>query len=431
MAISGGLTHGKTSVAGGGFRRGPYPRLYTCPREADRAREGGGLFVAAEILIIWPDTEAALTLAEALDGSSLQIRTRVVDTYPGPGFLRSLIGESDTNVIAVVVGISNDVAADLLAEVVTVAPNVIPVAAARSLDASLIRAAMRAGAVEFLAPPFDLKQFEETIVRRTAADAPAESGQRIAVVPARATDGASMLAIHAAHVISRVAGASAVLVDCDLQCGSTCFRLGLKPAYTLADAIAHLDSLDDLWGKIATEWNEAHVLPAPDSSSVVAVDDEAKMIGVVESAARSYQHVVVDLPPALPDYCDAILLECAPICLVCTPDLTSLHLAQRKVKRLRELGVPKDTIRLVVNRADSRTSVRPGEIEKVAGLSIFAAIPNDFIAVSQAALEGGVVRADTPLGAAISGFACHVAGLEEKKPVGHERSSWARLLRLS
>ena len=234
--------------------------------------------------------------------------------------------------------------------------------------------------------------------------------------------------MHVAHAISSRMQEPCLLVDCDAECGSTAFRLGLSPDYTLADAVHRLEALDDLWERVTCEWQGAHVLPGPDADGMLSTEDHLQLATLAESACGAYEHVVLDLPPCLTEGIELLLVDCPSVHVVCTPDFTSLHLARRKTRRLLELGRNQESIHLILNRSDSNKEIRTQEVEKIVGLPVASTIPNDFTAVSRAALEGKLVPTDSRLGRALKAFTKELLGLDSEEPAA--RGGWGRLLRL-
>jgi Flp pilus assembly CpaE family ATPase len=89
------------------------------------------------------------------------------------------------------------------------------------------------------------------------------------------------------------------------------------------------------------------------------------------------------------------------------------------------MRVPKERIRLVVNRIDSRQSLGEKEIEQAVGLPVSCALSNDYSAVSTAALKGLLLGKETDLGKQLHTLACQIAGADAKQP---ETSGWKKLL---
>lgn len=380
----------------------------------------------SEVVIIWPEAVHLARLNDALANHVPGAAPRLIDHYPDPSELASLFGTASEG--AVVVGLDGTKAGVRTLEALRgLAPGLKPIAAAADLDASSVRAAMRVGAVEFLTPPFDADE-----LKRAFSDGGDRQGRGLGqvagFVPARMGDGASTIALHAAVNISRDLSQPAMLIDCDFECGTTAFRMGRNPPYTIIDAIARLDVLDDIWDQLAAEWNCAHVLLAPDRGPMLG-DLQLDAVGeIVRAAASRYPFVCVDFPAALYPACGAVLAACDVVHVVCTPDLTSLHLARRRLQRLIDVGTSLDLVRVVVNRGGSRHALPTSKIEEVLRAPIACTLPNDYDSASEAALKSDAVSSGSRLGKALKEFSAEMAGLEV---AGEDGSSggWTKFLR--
>lgn len=91
--------------------------------------------------------------------------------------------------------------------------------------------------------------------------------------------------------------------------------------------------------------------------------------------------------------------------VVCTPEITSLHLAKRLIERIRRLGRPGERVRLLVNRVGSWGSLETEQIRRVVGLDIDWALDNDYAAVRQASWSGGPISTTSALRAQLDQLA--------------------------
>lgn len=386
--------------------------------------------MARQLLIIWPDRDASAELQTALAEADVCDGIRILDAYPSKKEIPEICGPHARDVAAVVVGLSDDPAGTATLESLTAAvPEAVVMAAAKTLDAQLVRAALRAGASEFLAAPFDQTELRRSLKR--VADAGRAAGTAVCFLPARGNDGASTLAMHTADTVSRKLGKPALLLDCDVDCGSTSFRMGLTPPFCLVDAVSKSDLIDDVWPQLVSRWGGAEVLPGPDVDGALSQEDQLQIATVAESAARTYPFVMLDLPPALSEAMEVLLLSAATVCLTCSPDLTSLHLARRKIRRLAEIGVPDDSVRVVVNRVSRGQAVRAQDVEKIIGRPVFATILEDPAAAAPASLEGVPIDSNTALGQALESFAHDLIGLETEAGEDSAPRRWSRLFSLS
>ena len=384
--------------------------------------------MATPILIIWPASEQAGRLCEAVLRSGLGLRPKLIDQYPDRRTLAALLAEPDPPK-AVVVGMAlPETALQLLRTVKADAPGLMTAAADARESADLMRSVMRTGAADFLLPPFPRAEIERAFGPIAAKPDERPEGLLLAVMPCRGNDGASTVALHLAHALSKGPSRPALLVDCDIQCGVSAFRLGLKPSYSLADALAHADHLDEFLEKIAVRWRSFDLIAAPDSGLGLMGDQLGRLPQVLAQARRSYGAVIADMPPSLYAAGLEAMRGAQTLYLVCTPDLTSLHLARRRVNELLESGFEKNQLRVILNRFDSRRAVAPADIERVIGAPLFYQLANDFDGVHRAAVEGGLVMPESELGRDLEALAERVTGGADV--ADKHGSSWKKLLGL-
>jgi Flp pilus assembly CpaE family ATPase len=83
--------------------------------------------------------------------------------------------------------------------------------------------------------------------------------------------------------------------------------------------------------------------------------------------------------------------------LVCTPEITSLHLAREKYLYLKQLDLG-DRVSVLLNRCQKRSMITPQQIEQLLGLPVHMTFPNDYQGVQQALTEGRWVVPHSDLG---------------------------------
>lgn len=164
----------------------------------------------------------------------------------------------------------------------------------------------------------------------------------IAVTSAMPGEGKTTAALNLALVTAMGVGRRVLLVDCDLRRPKIHVALGLRPECGLAEVLADEFPLDR--AVIQVEGTSLSVLPVrrtPSNPSELLGSD--RMRALVEEVARSYDHVIFDLPPtlAMPDaktMCDLV----DGIVLVVRADQTSqddVAAALDVLDRRRILGV--------------------------------------------------------------------------------------------
>lgn len=384
--------------------------------------------MAADIVIVWPDPRGAGKLHSALLRASAKSSIQILAHYPSAGEMTTLLRDDEGETKIVIIGFTDEQRA---VQTIHNARNAVPgvglIAADLAESTGGLRAAMRAGASDYWTPPFDPTELARTLVEIFPAGQSDVDGRLVAFLPGQPGDGASTAALHFAEAISAGSKHPTLLIDCDLQCGTLGFRLGLRPDFTLLDAFGQGANLDDIWDRLATPWNSIRLLTAPENSFGLTGEHLEALPQIIESALRNFAFVVVDFPAALYRPCAGALRRADEICVVCAPEITSLHLTRRRFSDLNEWDVRADKVNLIVNRADSRNAAPVSELERSLSSAVRWQLPNSYETISRAALDGCTVGHDTPYGQAISKIAAEVAGFKLES----HRGGWRKLLSFS
>ena len=371
-----------------------------------------------QVIIISPDQGLARELVSAICGASAGTDPVVLSKYPTPADLRNLLQASDDSFGTVIVDLGIPEQALELVRVVTESfPQITAMAADVESKAESILGAMRAGAAEYLIPPFDTHQLRASLQQRARKErASRPKGKLVCFMPAQGGNGASTVALHTANAISRESDGKVLLIDFDFHSGTVAFRLRLKPEFTFFDAVARIDMIDELWPRIVSSCNGLDVLPSPAASTDIPRTMESNLLHeVFESATRVYSCVVVDMPNPLFSSSQYVLQQSDVVYLVATAEIMSLHLARRRINQLMQVQVPQEKIRLVVNRVGAKLGMDAADISKVVGASVDWRFSNDYSVVTDSYVKGVLISRSSTLGQEIDSFAFHVLGIEPKK----------------
>ena len=188
-----------------------------------------------QVIIISPDEGLARELVEAIRSVSPGGEPIVLSKYPTPGDLRNLLRSSEASFTAVIVDLGiPEQGLELVRAVSEGFPDIPAMAADVASKAESILGAMRAGAAEYLIPPFDTQLLRDTLQRRARKQrASRPKGKLVCFMPAQGGNGASTLALHAANAISRESDGKVLLIDFDFHSGTVAFRLRLKPSVSI------------------------------------------------------------------------------------------------------------------------------------------------------------------------------------------------------
>ncbi len=343
--------------------------------------------------------------------------------------VRSLIDSSSDPIAAVIADLTDEQAGlDVLKALRAVYSELVLAGAHLEPTAEMILNAMRAGASEFLTPPFDMKHLVTGArTPRTARDPQSQKGKVAAFMPAQSGNGASTAALHAAYAAAQELGEGRVLlVELDFHSSVLRERLKLEAEGGIGNILDRTTALDELWPKAIQTWNGVDLLAAPASSRTVACKNLHQIPGILAYAADHYSTVVLDLPSALMTSTREILGITDELFLICTPEVTSLHLARRRAAELTDLGMLKSAMHIVVNRVGGGQLLHMNDLAQVIGLPIYRSLDNDYLALNDAWEQAKLLSIEARLGKQL--YELGAAMVTAEQGAGEsQRRSWKTL----
>ncbi|HZP48376.1 MAG TPA: AAA family ATPase [Vicinamibacterales bacterium] len=268
-------------------------------------------------------------------------------------------------------------------------------AVAAANDPNLILQAMRAGANEFFAWPPEDEAFHGAI-RRTAARRETVQGARPAATTlvffgAKGGAGTTTIAVNCAVELARLSKRSTIIVDLKPGLGEVALSLGIRPRFTIIDAIDNLHRLDREFLKelVTTHKSGLEVLAGSDQFDRPGASDAGAMEEMFRLLAREYEYILIDAGSQINSCSLSALYTAEQLFLVANPDVPSVRNAQRLLDRVRQLGACGERVRFLMNRAAEPLPIPAKQIETAVGHPIHHTFPSDYKTVSTA-LNSGV-----------------------------------------
>ena len=309
-------------------------------------------------------------------------------------------------------------------------------AIAGQTDPDLILQAMRAGANEFFSWPPAEDAFHGA-VRRTAARR--ESAQAAARPPtstmvffgAKGGSGTTTVSVNSAVELARVTKRPTIIVDLKPCLGEVALFLGVRPRYTVIDAIENLHRLDrDFLKELVTKHKSGlEMLAASEQFDRPSANDGGAIEELLRVLAKTYDYILIDAGNAINSCTLAALYAADKIFFVANPDVPSIRNAQRLVERVRQLGAGGERVRILLNRASDPQMITPKQIETALGYSIHHTFPSDYKTVATA-LNSGVPLALTnhsEISAQFDSFTRLLINPSDKSPKGEPEKKRAML----
>lgn len=261
-------------------------------------------------------------------------------------------------------------------------PPLIVVGPAGSPDA--MRLAIRSGAKDFLAEPLQPEELAAAIVRlarerRHEAERPA--GSIDVVVGAAGGVGTSFIACNLAHLTVASAERSCLLLDLDVNYAPLAHFLDLKPERGLLEALDALETLDEhaLQGYVSRHRSGLHVMSTVPRAAVLARDLRTDRLAVLlHLLSNHYQHVLVDSPHHIDAMNATVFGMARNVLIVLQQSVLHLKNAARLIAILtQELGLPRERLRVILNRCSKRSAVQLEDVRHTLELPVFA-VPNHY-----------------------------------------------------
>jgi len=191
--------------------------------------------------------------------------------------------------------------------------------------------------------------------------------------------GKTVTATNLAAACAKFEGRKTLLLDLDLQFGDAAIMLGVEPEKTIYDLVVAPGELDSekLAGYTTKHACGLEVLPAPLRPEDAELVTEAKLGRLLEVARQSFDVIVVDTSPFFHGPMLATLDRTDELLLLCSLDVPTLKNLRLALQTLDLLSFPKQRVRIVLNRSNSKVGMKPNEVEGALGMKVRFEIPSD------------------------------------------------------
>jgi pilus assembly protein CpaE len=300
------------------------------------------------------------------------------------------------------------------------APSTAVLALHTHADSQVILNAMRAGAAEFLHPPFAeaLRPALERLgnERKTSTQSVRRGGRIIGFLSAKGGCGATTIACHTAVEIPSHTREKVLLADLDFDAGMVGFLLKSKSAYSISDAVRNTQRLDESYWKalVSNGFTGLEVITAPPPSPHHLIQPE-QLRFVLSFIRTQYDWVLLDLGRSLNLFSTSAIEETDELFLVTTVEVPAMHQAKLIVQRLLDSGYSRDRLHLLLNRAPKRYDITTEELERMLGAPVYATIPSDYFPLNERYSEGKLLDRGSNLGKHFTRLAMRITGVAEQK----------------
>ena len=204
-------------------------------------------------------------------------------------------------------------------------------------------------------------------------------GRIVTVFSPKGGTGKTVTATNLATALAKFEQRKTLLLDLDLQFGDAAIMLGIEPEKTIYDLVVAPGELDTekLSGYTTKHLSGLDVLPAPLRPEDAELVTEAKLGRLLEVARESYDCIVVDTSPFFHGPMLATLDRTDELLLLSSLDVPTLKNLRLALQTLELLSFPKQRIRIVLNRANSKVGMKQNEVESALGMKVRYEVPSD------------------------------------------------------
>jgi pilus assembly protein CpaE len=257
---------------------------------------------------------------------------------------------------------------------------------ASSSSAGLLEQALDADVADVLLLPqlvenivFAIRKATHTTKRHHDTGSSGRQGRIVTVFSPKGGTGKTVTATNLAAACAKFEGRKTLLLDLDLQFGDAAIMLGVEPEKTIYDLVVAPGELDTekLAGYTTHHACGLEVLPAPLRPEDAELVTEAKLGRLLEVARESFDTIVVDTSPFFHGPMLATLDRTDELLLLCSLDVPTLKNLRLALQTLDLLSFPKNRVRIVLNRSNSKVGMKPNEVEGALGMKVRFEIPSD------------------------------------------------------
>jgi pilus assembly protein CpaE len=340
------------------------------------------------VLIVEPHDGYATWLANALSGLTERV-VRAADPDEG----MAAVAAEGRDVLAAILGpsLSDRNALSLAGALQQGTPDVSVLLIRRQESGELIRQALKVGVKDVLSSASDENAVRAGAARaieiarvlrgRLGGGAPTDQngrapGRVVTVFSSKGGCGKTFLSTNLAVALGRT-GAEVALVDLDLHFGDVAIMLHLFPSHTIYDA-AQNPAMDALSMKSFLTHHDSGIwtLVAPTEPTIADTISPATIASILKLLRSAFDYVVIDTPPAFSEPVLGAFDESDWLVMLATLDVPSIKNLKLTLQTMELLHFPKNRMRVVVNRADSKVGLRLPDVEKLLSSPVDATIPS-------------------------------------------------------
>ncbi|MDH3679709.1 MAG: AAA family ATPase [Acidimicrobiia bacterium] len=322
-----------------------------------------------------------------LYGRSLPVRRIWSDQWRDPIEVAMDACAADPELVVVGADAGLDLTELVVPEIDRLFPSATILCLVANLDVATSLALLRLGARDVILEAGTRREFQAAVEpilhlarsrHRRRGQSTSEIRRRvITIISPKGGSGKTTLAVNLAVGLARRAPKQVVLLDLDVQFGDCAAALGLRPEYSLVEAVeAANHERSALKVFLSGHPSGLAVLAPPED--LVAADDivQDQMKRTLAAFAEEFPFVIVDTASGVDRFALAAMEQSTDLLVVSTTDVPSVRAVRRQLDVLDEVGYVSQRRTFVLNRANAKVGLSVAEIEAAVGLEAAFQIPS-------------------------------------------------------
>lgn len=344
------------------------------------------------VVIIDSDNNSRFYLKSTLEELSY---VKVINDFNNLTIGYNALIEERPAVVFIDVTDNNKQALQTIEKVYTHLRNCLIVATAVDNDSETVINSLKAGAIEFLPKPYQVKDLKitfkkiRTLIRNAEEDE--TSGKIYTIFSNKGGIGKTTLATNLALSLVELTGKRVALVDLNLQLGDVTTFLDISPSFDISYVATHLNRIDEafLIGTLEKyKDKELYILADPPYLEQAEDITSEQIVSILEILKSVFSYVIVDTTSSFDGKTLSALDISTNILLLSMVNLPSIRNTQRCLDLFNRLDYSEHKIKLMINRYLPNDEISLEDVEDALGHQIFWKIPNDYFTVMSAINRG-------------------------------------------
>jgi pilus assembly protein CpaE len=204
-----------------------------------------------------------------------------------------------------------------------------------------------------------------------------KNGMLISIFSSKGGTGKTFLACNLAAALADLSGSDVAVCDLDFDLGDVFSYFGQDASRSIGDLTSLVETSDQasVMGAGVRLADHLWGFGAPHDPTAPVVSGSTSL-GILKALRRIFGFVVVD---ASADYSEQALAAfdlSDTICLVAGLDVVGVKHLANAMETLMSIDIPRERLRIVLNRADSKVGLEVSDVQRVLDLEIEARIPS-------------------------------------------------------